>query len=106
MACTTLAVAYPYNHTGDLPIASEPERPAPRKEVPRQTARILVVDDIEDNRDLLVRRLRREGYHDTEVAADGEQALRLIETHQFDLVLLDIMMPVCNGYEVLERLRA
>ena len=91
---------------GPVAISSEPDRPVPRKEVPRQTARILVVDDIEDNRDLLVRRLRREGYHDTAVAADGEQALRLIETHQFDLVLLDIMMPVCNGYEVLERLRA
>ena len=46
---------------GPVAITSEPDRPAPRKEVPRQTARILVVDDIEDNRDLLVRRLRREG---------------------------------------------
>jgi phosphoserine phosphatase RsbU/P len=91
---------------GDVAIRTEPERAASRKDVPRKTARILVVDDIEDNRDLLVRRLRREGYHDTHVAADGEQALRLIEAHTFDLVLLDIMMPICNGYEVLERLRA
>ncbi len=101
---------------GDVTIASEPERPAPhkdaprrdvpRQDVPRQAARILVVDDIEDNRDLLVRRLRREGYHDTQVAADGEQALKLIAAQAFDLVLLDIMMPICNGYQVLERLRA
>ena len=104
----TLATANPHNHTWERcdAITSEPERAAPRRDVPRQTARILVVDDIEDNRDLLVRRLRREGYHDTQVAADGEQALRLIDTQAFDLVLLDIMMPICNGYEVLERLRA
>ena len=106
MACTTLTATNPHNGMGHVAITSEPDRPAPRKEVPRKTARILVVDDIEDNRDLLVRRLRREGYHDTQVAADGEQALSLIEAHRFDLVLLDIMMPVCNGYEVLERLRA
>ena len=81
-------------------------RSASRKEVRRQSARILVVDDIEDNRDLLVRRLQREGYHDTSVAADGEAALKLIAAQNFDLVLLDVMMPVCNGYEVLERLRA
>jgi phosphoserine phosphatase RsbU/P len=106
MACTTLPTTNPHNRRGPEAITSEPDRPAPRKDVPRQTARILIVDDIEDNRDLLVRRLRREGYHDTQVAADGEQALRLIEAQQFDLVLLDIMMPICNGYEVLERLRA
>lgn len=62
------------------------------------------MDDIEDNRDLLVRRLRREGYTEIAVAADGEAALRLIEAESFDLVLLDVMMPICNGYEVLERL--
>jgi sigma-B regulation protein RsbU (phosphoserine phosphatase) len=87
-------------------ITIETGRPLPRKDVQLQSARILIVDDVEDNRDLLVRRLRREGYHDTQVAADGEAALRLIEAHAFDLVLLDVMMPICNGYEVLERLRA
>ena len=50
--------------------------------------------------------MQREGYHDTQVAADGEAALKLIADHAFDLVLLDIMMPICNGYEVLERLNA
>ena len=89
-----------------MAITSAPAPPAPRKGAQKRSARILVVDDIEDNRDLLVRRLRREGYHDTQVAADGEQALQLIEAQAFDLVLLDIMMPICNGYEVLERLRA
>ncbi len=90
--------------TGDAAIPSDLGPPAPRRAVERKSARILVVDDIADNRDLLVRRLQREGYHDLQVAADGEAALSLIEAHTFDLVLLDIMMPICNGYEVLERL--
>jgi sigma-B regulation protein RsbU (phosphoserine phosphatase) len=100
------SVASPIKFPGDRPIASDTARPIARKERPRRSARILVVDDIEDNRDLLVRRLRREGYHDTVTAADGEEALALIAAQAFDLVLLDIMMPKCNGYEVLERLSA
>ncbi|MGO1541105.1 MAG: PP2C family protein-serine/threonine phosphatase [Luteimonas sp.] len=68
-------------------------------------ARILVVDDTEANRDLLVRRLGRQG-HATETANDGRQALDMLAGGGFDLVLLDIMMPEVNGYEVLERMRA
>ncbi len=68
--------------------------------------RILVVDDNEDNRYTLTRRLRREGYTDVVTAGDGREALgRLAET-DFDLVLLDIMMPEMDGYSVLEKLRA
>lgn len=67
--------------------------------------RILVVDDTEANRDLLVRRLQRQG-HATETATDGRQALEMLRASAYDLVLLDIMMPVLNGYEVLEHMRA
>ncbi|WP_424457653.1 PP2C family protein-serine/threonine phosphatase [Ottowia sp.] len=67
--------------------------------------RILVVDDTEANRDLLVRRLQRQG-HATDTATDGQQALDMLRASAFDMVLLDIMMPVMNGYEVLERIRA
>lgn len=66
---------------------------------------ILVVDDLEMNRDVLVQRLRALGYEDVATAEDGRQALALIDARPFDLVLLDVMMPVMNGYEVLERLR-
>ncbi|HEX8073113.1 MAG TPA: adenylate/guanylate cyclase domain-containing protein [Pyrinomonadaceae bacterium] len=66
---------------------------------------ILVVDDNETNRDLLSRRLRREGY-EVELAADGLEALYMVKQHKFDLILLDIMMPWLNGYQVLERLKA
>ena len=68
-------------------------------------ARILVVDDNEANRDLLVRRLGREG-HATEIAVNGREALALLQGDTFDLMLLDIMMPEMNGYELLEHMRA
>jgi phosphoserine phosphatase RsbU/P len=72
----------------------------------RRTERILVVDDIEDNRQLLIRRLQREGFGDIAAAADGAEALEFIARQPFDLVLLDVMMPRVDGYQVLERLRA
>lgn len=61
---------------------------------------VLVVDDIETNRDLLCRRLEREGLTATP-AADGEAALAALKAGRFDLVLLDIVMPRLDGYEVL-----
>ncbi|MDY6937023.1 MAG: adenylate/guanylate cyclase domain-containing protein [Cyanobacteriota bacterium] len=70
-----------------------------------QTACVLVVDDNEANRDLLRRRLERQGYK-VVVAEDGYRALELIEAQSFDLVLLDIMMPRMNGYQVLEKLKS
>jgi adenylate cyclase len=66
---------------------------------------VLVVDDSETNRDILMRRLTREGY-EVECAPDGTRALEAVALRQFDLVLLDIMMPGLNGYQVLERLKA
>jgi adenylate cyclase len=66
---------------------------------------VLVVDDNEVNRDLLARRLQRQG-HVVTAAVDGCQALELMRSAPFDLVLLDIMMPQMNGYEVLEHLKA
>ncbi|XZN92510.1 MAG: adenylate/guanylate cyclase domain-containing protein [Microcoleus sp.] len=68
-------------------------------------SRVLVVDDNEVNRDLLARRLQRQG-HAVTVAEDGVQALELMRSAPFDLVLLDIMMPQMNGYQVLENLKA
>jgi phosphoserine phosphatase RsbU/P len=62
---------------------------------------ILVVDDNELNRDLLSRRLRRDG-HTVVIAEHGRAALEELARAPFDLVLLDIMMPELTGYEVLE----
>jgi class 3 adenylate cyclase len=72
----------------------------------RSEAAILVVDDNEDNRYTLTRRLRRQGYGNISTATNGREALDLIAQRAFDLVLLDVMMPEMNGYEVLERLKS
>ncbi len=69
------------------------------------SSRILVVDDNEANRDMLSRRLARHG-HGVAMAAGGAEALERLGLEPFDLVLLDVMMPEMNGYEVLERLKA
>jgi len=71
-----------------------------------KAATILVVDDNEMNRDVLSRRLKRQGY-EVEVAVDGPAALEKIEADdpEIDLVLLDIMMPGMSGLEVLEKVR-
>ncbi len=74
-------------------------------------SRLLVVDDVPENRDLLVRRLRRQGYDDIATAADGIEAIAAIrsaaaDAAPFDAVLLDVMMPRMSGVEVLEALRA
>ena len=66
---------------------------------------VLVVDDVPENRDLLVRRLKRLGINEVEQAANGLEALAAIERRNFDLVLLDIMMPELDGFGVLERLK-
>ena len=66
---------------------------------------LLIVDDNEVNRDVLARQLGRQG-HATAVAENGRLALEMVLARDFDLVLLDIMMPEMNGYEVLRRLKA
>jgi class 3 adenylate cyclase/CheY-like chemotaxis protein/uncharacterized UPF0146 family protein len=68
-------------------------------------ASLLIVDDNELNRDMLTRRLERLGYH-VSCAENGSEALRLLKKESFDLLLLDIIMPVMDGFEVLEQLKA
>jgi sigma-B regulation protein RsbU (phosphoserine phosphatase) len=67
-------------------------------------ATILLVDDNETNRDLLSRQIEAQGYQ-TATAADGQEALQMIQTGKYDLILLDIIMPKMNGYELLKSLR-
>jgi sigma-B regulation protein RsbU (phosphoserine phosphatase) len=66
---------------------------------------LLVVDDNDDNRYTLTRRLTREGYTNLTTATNGREALDLLQAKRFDLILLDIMMPDMNGYEVLEQMK-
>ena len=67
---------------------------------------LLVVDDNEDNRYTLSLQLNVLGYHNIAIATNGNEALSVLHSKPFDLVLLDIMMPELNGYEVLERMRS
>ena len=70
-----------------------------------RSSRILVVDDNASNRDVLERRLVRDG-HQIVTAATGTSALELVGKETFDLILLDLIMPEMSGFEVLRRLKA
>ena len=69
-----------------------------------ETRRILIVEDNEMNRDMLARRLARLGYT-VALAENGRVALDLIAARPFDLVLLDVLMPELDGFEVVAALR-
>lgn len=66
---------------------------------------ILIVDDTDLNRNLLSRRLQQLG-HQVDAVGDGDTALRMLRRRPYDLLLLDIIMPGLDGYQVLELLRA
>ena len=68
-------------------------------------AKILLVEDNEMNRDMLSRRLARRGF-EVVLACDGEEGLAAARTARPDLILLDLMMPVMDGFEFLEAVRA
>lgn len=69
------------------------------------SVKILIVDDYEDNRYTLKRRLKRDGYKDCDEAENGQVALEMLAKNQYDLVLLDLMMPIMDGFEVLEHMK-
>jgi CheY-like chemotaxis protein len=68
-------------------------------------ARLLLVEDNEMNRDMLSRRLERRGY-DVQLAHDGQQGLDAARRETPDLVVLDMDLPVVDGWEVARRLKA
>ena len=68
-------------------------------------ARILLVEDNDMNRDMLSRRLQRKG-HEVLLAADGMQAILMAESEAPDLILLDMSLPVIDGWEAARRLKA
>jgi len=106
-----LAAQIGSTHTEEpAPAAQTPQPDQPvgyTTEAPDQTswaARILVVDDQAENRRVLRKRLERDQYHITE-AADGQACLNLLAGASFDLLLLDMMMPVLDGYSTLRAIR-
>lgn len=83
---------------------NEPPRPEAAHPADSRKGRLLIVDDIRDNREILRRRFERHGFVATE-ACGGVEALALIERETFDVVLLDMMMPDLSGLDVLARIR-
>src|SRR6476469_3109003 len=68
-------------------------------------SKVLLVEDNEMNRDMLSRRLVRRGY-EVVIAVDGESGLALAGTESPDLILMDMSLPVLDGWEVARRLKA
>ena len=67
--------------------------------------KILVVDDIEANRFTLQRRLERDGFTNLTLAEGGQSCLDLVNSNEFDLILLNLMMPDISGLDVLKTLK-
>lgn len=68
-------------------------------------AKILLVEDNEINRDMLSRRLERRGYQ-VVVALDGEQGVSMAQSEAPDLILMDMSLPVLDGWEATQRIKA
>ena len=69
-----------------------------------EPGRILLADDNADNRDLVIKVLEKWGGHSVHAEPDGESALAALAREPFDVVLLDVIMPGLNGFEVLQRM--
>lgn len=91
--------------TGEAPSVAHPTPLGGTATIAASRGRILVVDDVDENRAVLARRLTREGYTVSQ-AAGGIEALAMIAAQEFDLVLLDVRMPDLDGFTVLERLKS
>src|SRR5262249_41114273 len=90
-------------HHATRPRGRFPSRPdIPRRE--RLTMKILLVEDNEMNRDMLSRRLQRRGY-EVDLAVDGQQGVAMAQGAAPDLILMDMSLPVMDGWEATRRLK-
>lgn len=72
---------------------------------PLEGVRILVAEDSVDNQNLILRLLQREGAQ-VKMTSDGQECVKEALAHDYDIVLMDIQMPICDGYSATEQLRA
>mgnify|MGYP001551335343 CR=1 FL=1 len=68
-------------------------------------SRVLLVEDNEMNRDMLSRRLRKKGF-EVDMALDGAQGVEMAQSGAYDIVLMDMSLPVIDGWEATRQLRA
>jgi len=68
-------------------------------------AKILLVEDNEMNRDMLSRRLLRKGY-EVKIAVDGQQGVDMAKAEPFDIILMDMSLPIIDGWEATRQLKA
>jgi sigma-B regulation protein RsbU (phosphoserine phosphatase) len=85
---------------------TEPQKAAAQEAMPGDDARVMIVDDNRVNRHLLMALLERGGIRHVELAEDGNDALARMETFRPDLILLDLMMPNLDGFDMCRQLRA
>ncbi len=88
-----------------LEVAHTPSIPIQIKELMTECGRILIVDDSYTTRKMLARGLEQQG-HRVAQAQNGCEALEMVSSQPFDLVLLDVVMPEMDGYQVLQKLKA
>lgn len=98
MQASTLRIETPFVHM------EEPILPTSIKSSEKAQFNILIVDDEKINRQVLANHLKHEPYN-LEMASNGNEALKALEQRQFDLVLLDVMMPVMSGFDVCLKIR-
>jgi sigma-B regulation protein RsbU (phosphoserine phosphatase) len=106
-AANALADLFEGTVTLDAAQASEVSmsRATSRTDKPRISGRILIVDDDAFNREILSRHLERQG-HVVCQASNGREAFSILSEAPFDIILLDVMMPGMNGFQLLEAIRA
>jgi len=93
-----------YAQDGSEAIPPVAEGTASQKDSEGTRGRLLVIDDSVENRDILRRHLERQGYGVSD-AGDGKRGLEVMRARPFDVVLMDVMMPGMDGFEVLEQMK-
>lgn len=99
-----------FTFTADFEIGEEPEqikfkKDADAKDKKIGPLRILLVDDSEDNQELLTKLLRMYVPHDIKCASNGKEAIKFLKQKHFDLILMDVTMPVMDGIEATKYIR-
>ncbi len=103
---STFAILLPLNESDvqAVPLIDKP-RQVLRLKPGQENCRVLVVDDVEDNRELLVHMLEPVGF-EVQLASDGEQAVKEFKVWRPHLILMDFLMPVMDGLEAIRTIRA